>query len=309
MMKKIIFYSFIFLAFNTIAQKKVIRTESLIDEKHKEVQVLKRIVAIGRFSNETQYAKGIFFDKNNDPLQKQTVDILSAKLASSNKFILLERQDIDKITSEIQYSSNENYQKIGADYLIIGSITEFGRKNVGGVGVFSRSKTQIVQAGISVRLVDVSTGQIIYAEEAKGEAETSNKTVMGLGKQTDFDATLSDKAISAAISKLVENIINNCMDRPWKSYILSNDENGIIIAGGKSQGIKIGDVYEIVQKGNVVKNPQTGMKIELPGKSVGKISVQFSGGDNPQNEFSVVTLIEGNLDSKNLNNYYIKQIE
>lgn len=309
MMKKIIFYSFIFLAFNTIAQKKVIRTESLIDEKHKEVQVLKRIVAIGRFSNETQYAKGIFFDKNNDPLQKQTVDILSAKLASSNKFILLERQDIDKITSEIQYSSNENYQKIGADYLIIGSITEFGRKNVGGVGVFSRSKTQIVQAGISVRLVDVSTGQIIYAEEAKGEAETSNKTVMGLGKQTDFDATLSDKAISAAISKLVENIINNCMDRPWKSYILSNDENGIIIAGGKSQGIKIGDVYEIVQKGNVVKNPQTGMKIELPGKSVGKISVQFSGGDTPQNEFSIVTLIEGNLDSKNLNNYYIKQIE
>ena len=99
------------------------------------------------------------------------------------------------------------------------------------------------------------------------------------------------------------------MDRPWKSYILSNDENGIIIAGGKSQGIKIGDVYEIVQKGNVVKNPQTGMKIELPGKSVGKISVQFSGGDNPQNEFSIVTLIEGNLDSKNLNNYYIKQIE
>lgn len=294
---------------NVSAQKKVVQTQSPIQDVSNEAQVLKRIVAIGRFTNETQYAKGIFFDKNNDPLQKQTIDILSAKLASSNKFILLERQDLDKVMTEVQYSNNESYQKIGADYLIVGSITEFGRKNVGGVGVFSRSKTQTVQAGVSVRLIDVSTGQIIYAEEAKGEAETTNKTVMGLGKQTDFDATLSDKAISAAISKLVENIINNCMDRPWKSYILSHDENGIIISGGKSQGIKIGDVYEVVQKGKSVKNPQTNMIIELPGKTVGKISVEFSGGDNPQSEFSMVSFVDGSIDPKNLNNYYIKQIK
>lgn len=309
MVKKLLSGFLMLVVLNVSAQKKVVQTQSQIQETISEVQVLKRIVAIGRFTNETQYAKGIFFDKNNDPLQKQTIDILSAKLASSNKFILLERQDLDKVLTEVQYSNNESYQKIGADYLIVGSITEFGRKNVGGVGVFSRSKTQTVQAGVSVRLIDVSTGQIIYAEEAKGEAETTNKTVMGLGKQTDFDATLSDKAISAAISKLVENIINNCMDRPWKSYILSHDENGIIISGGKSQGIKIGDVYEVVQKGKSVKNPQTNMIIELPGKTVGKISVEFSGGDNPQSEFSMVSFVEGSIDPKNLNNYYIKQIK
>jgi curli biogenesis system outer membrane secretion channel CsgG len=309
MIKKLLSGFLMLVVLNVSAQKKVVQTQSPIQDVSNEVQVLKRIVAIGRFTNETQYAKGIFFDKNNDPLQKQTIDILSAKLASSNKFILLERQDLDKVITEVQYSNNESYQKIGADYLIVGSITEFGRKNVGGVGVFSRSKTQTVQAGVSVRLIDVSTGQIIYAEEAKGEAETTNKTVMGLGKQTDFDATLSDKAISAAISKLVENIINNCMDRPWKSYILSHDENGIIISGGKSQGIKIGDVYEVVQKGKSVKNPQTNMIIELPGKTVGKISVEFSGGDNPQSEFSMVSFVEGSIDPKNLNNYYIKQIK
>lgn len=309
MIKKLLSGFLMLVVLNVSAQKKVVQTQSQIQETTSEVQVLKRIVAIGRFTNETQYAKGIFFDKNNDPLQKQTIDILSAKLASSNKFILLERQDLDKVLTEVQYSNNESYQKIGADYLIVGSITEFGRKNVGGVGVFSRSKTQTVQAGVSVRLIDVSTGQIIYAEEAKGEAETTNKTVMGLGKQTDFDATLSDKAISAAISKLVENIINNCMDRPWKSYILSHDENGIIISGGKSQGIKIGDIYEVVQKGKSVKNPQTNMIIELPGKTVGKISVEFSGGDSPQSEFSIVSFVEGSIDPKNLNNYYIKQIK
>lgn len=44
-------------------------------------KVIKRKVAIGRFSNETQYAKGIFYDKENDPMGKQALDILSAKLA------------------------------------------------------------------------------------------------------------------------------------------------------------------------------------------------------------------------------------
>ena len=40
---------------------------------------------------------------------------------------------------------------------------------------------------------------------------------------------------------------------------LSYDDNGIIISGGKSQGLKTGDFYEVVEKGKSVKNPQTGM--------------------------------------------------
>ncbi len=277
-----------------------------IEEEYKGV---KRKVAIARFSNETQYAKGLFYSKDNDPLGKQAVDILSTKLASTNKFILLERQDLDKILEELEITGNDSYQKVGADYLIIGSITEFGRKNIGDVNAFSRSKTQTVQAGVSVRLVDVTTGQIIYSEEAKGEAVTTNKTVMGLGERTDFDATLSDKAISAAISKLVENIINNCMDRPWKSYFLSYDDDGIIISGGSSQGLLVGDTFEVFEKGKKVKNPQTGMFMELPGKSVGSIKIDFSGGDSVENEFSVVTLIEGSVDRNNLSNYFIKEIK
>lgn len=290
-------------------QQKVVKVESQVQEVKQDVQVLKRKVAIARFSNETQYAKGVFYDKANDPMGKQAVDILSTKLASTNKFILLERQDMDKIMEELKIAGNEGYQKVGADYLIIGSLTEFGRKNVGDVNAFSRSKTQVVHAGVSIRLVDVSTGQIIYSEDAQGDAETKDKTVMGLGERTDYDASLSDKAISVAISKLVENIINNCMDRPWKSYFLAYDENGILISGGKSQGLKVGDLYEVIEKGKTVKNPQTGMMMELPGKQVGMVKIDFTGGDNPQSEFSMVSFTEGGINKQNLNNYFIKEIK
>lgn len=309
MKKLLIGIAIISIAMSCTTQKSIVKVEPQIQEIQKEEQFLKRKVAIARFSNETEYAKGVFYDKANDPVGRQAVDILSTKLASTNKFILLERQDMDKILEEMKIAGNEGFQKVGADYIIVGSITEFGRKNVGDVNAFSRTKTQTVQAGVSIRLIDVSTGQIIYSEEAKGEAETMNKTVMGFGERTDYDATLSDKAISAAISKLVENIINNCMDRPWKSYFLSYDENGIIISGGKTQGLKIGDVYEVIEKGKSVKNPQTGMLIELPGKSVGKIKIDFTGGDNPQSEFSMASFIEGSIDPQNLSMYFIKEIK
>jgi curli biogenesis system outer membrane secretion channel CsgG len=289
--------------------QQVVKVEPQIQEVKKEEQCLKRKVAIARFSNETQYAKGVFYNKENDPMSKQAVDILSTKLASTNKFILLERVDVDKINEELKLANNEELKKVGADFLIIGSITEYGRKNVTDNDVFSRSKTQTVQAGVNIRLVDVSTGQIIYSEEAKGEAETTNKTVLGVGERADFDATLSDKAISAAISKLVENIVNNCMDRPWKSFFISYDENAILISGGKSQGIKVGDNYQVVEKGKTVVNPQTGMPIELPGKIVAKIKIDAVGGDTPQNEYSVVSFTEGNIDAQNLNNYIIKEIK
>ena len=267
---------------------------------------LKRKVAIGRFSNETQYAKSVFYDKENDPMGKQASDILSTRLAASEKFLLIERPDYDKIVSELATSGGLS-QNIGADFLVIGSITEFGRKTIGTQKVFSNSKEQIVEAAVSIRLVDVSTGIIIYSGEAKGDATAEDKRVMGFGKTADYDATLADKAISAAITKLVENIINKCMDNPWKAYILSVENGTYIISGGKSQGIEAGNVFSIVEKGKKVKNPQTGLNIELPGKVVASIKVDQTMGNTPQDEVSIASIVDGSIDISNLDKYYITE--
>ena len=264
-------------------------------------RTIKRKVAIGRFSNETQYAKGLFYDKENDPMRKQALDILSSKLAASGKFILLEREDLDVLVKEAGADMN----KIGADYIILGSITEFGRKTEGEQKVFSSTKTQTVETGVSIRLVEASTGLIIYSDEAKGYAETSTKQTMGLGGSAGYDATLSDKAISSALSQLVENIINKCMDKPWKSYILSVEDGTYIISGGASQGLMAGDRFTVYKKGKIVKNPQTGMNVELPGTKIGEITIQTSVGETPETEISLCSYEGDALDTENLMNYYI----
>lgn len=269
-----------------------------------EQRTIKRKVAIGRFSNETQYAKGLFYDKDNDPMRKQALDILSSKLASSGKFILLEREDLDLPVAE----AGEDMKKIGADYIILGSITEFGRKNEGQQKVFSSTKTQTVEAGVSIRLVESATGLIIYSDEAKGYAETTTKETLGVGGKAGYDATLSDKAISAAISQLVENIINKCMDKPWRSYILSVEDGTYIISGGASQGLAANDRFNVYKKGKSVKNPQTGMMIELPGSKVGEVTVISSIGDTPETEISFCSYSGEDLDlTKISENYYIME--
>ena len=128
---------------------------------------------------------------------------------------------------------------------------------------------------------------------------------MGIGGQAGFDATLSDKAISAAISQLVENVINKCTDKPWKSYILSVEDGNYIISGGTSQGLAAGDIFNVYLKGKVVKNPQTGMDVELPGKKIGVVTVTMSVGDTPENEISFCTYEGEDINTEQLSNYYI----
>jgi curli biogenesis system outer membrane secretion channel CsgG len=255
---------------------------------------LKRKIAIGRFTNETRYGQSFFLDENNDRVGKQAMDILSAKLFETGKFIMLERADLEKIEKELEIGEVAKL-KNAADYLILGSITEFGRKEVSDVGVFSRVRKQEAFAKVHIRIVDVSTGQIIYSEEGKGIADSQAGTIMGVGGKSGYDGQLNDKAIDAAISDLTSNIIENLLDKPWRGYILGYEDGMFIISGGASQNINPGDVFDVLIEGKSIKNPQTNTMITLPGKKIATIEVVQTIGETPETEVSLTKLISGSL--------------
>lgn len=284
---------------------KIIQQEKVTDKKG-----LKRKVAIARFSNETKYGQSFFIDQDNDRIGKQAVDILSSKLVETEKFILIERADLDKINKELKM---ENYEPLRnmADYLIVGSVTAFGRKDQGKVGIFSRTKRQIAFAKVHIRLIDVRTGQILYSEEGEGEAFSEAGSVFGVGERAGYDSAINDKALDVAITNLSSNIIENLLDRPWRSYILGFEDGMLIIAGGASQNIRIGDVFKVIQEGKKVKNPQTNMMITLPGKHIGAIETVSSVGDTPESEITLCRIVEGDLtpfiSEKDFSQLYIQQ--
>ena len=266
---------------------------------------LKRLVAIGRFSDETKRGQSIFVDPTANRLGKQASDMLAARLTASNKFILLERDDLTLLQSE--QLKLDNSQNIGADFMIVGSVSEFGRETVSEVGIFSRNKIQKATATVNVRLIDVRSSQIIYSEEATGSASAEANQIFGVGEAAAYNSALDDRAISAAISKLVANIMNNLMDMPWQAYFLSYQDGQYLISGGASQGIQSGIQLSVYQPGKRVRNPQTGQFIELPGKTIGKLEVIETLGSG-ESEISSVKLISGNLDLARLTDYRIREI-
>lgn len=264
---------------------------------------LKRKVAIARFSNETQSGTTFLVDDSGDRLGKQAADILSARLTETGKFLMFERLDAEDVSTEKMLAGLQE-EGVAVDYLIVGSVSEFGRSTGSESGIFQRTKTQSAYAKVNVRLVDVSTGRIIFASEGAGNASSETKKTLGVGASAGYDQSLTDKAISEAISQLTSNLVENMTAKPWKSFLLAQEGGLYIMAGGPSQGLKPGQKLHVYESGARIKNPQTGAMIALPGKRVAMAELVSSVGQDEFNELSFVSVTSGAI-SKPLENYYV----
>ena len=255
---------------------------------------LKHKIALGRITNETNYGRSLLRDNQGDPLGKQVTDLMSKALTETNAYIVLERPDISRIQAEGALTGMKQ-NLIGVDVLIIGSLTEFGRKVVGESGFLSASKKQVAFAKVDIRVVDVTTGQAVFATSGAGESSTETASTFGFGSQAGYDGTLNDSAIRQAVSEAVNRLSTEMAGRQWKTYILKADGNTVFIGGGKSQGVAPGMVFSVNTQGEKIKSPQTGAEITLPGRSVAQLRVDSTFGDNELNEGAQASLISGSL--------------
>jgi curli biogenesis system outer membrane secretion channel CsgG len=270
-------------------------------------KTLKRKVAIGRFTNETRYGKTFLVDANNDPLGKQVSDMLSSRLVASQKFLVFERPDIDKVKAEQSITRESGL--VGVDALVIGSVTEFGRSTTGKSGFLSGTKVQTAHAKVEIRLVDVRTGYIFFTASGTGDASTESGEIAGFGSKADYDATLNDRAIGAAISDVQNSLIAKLEERPWRTDILKVDGRQLYLSGGERQGIQVGDMLNVLKTGEKVKSGQSGFDITLPSKAVGQIRIVSRFGDNETNEGAVADIVSGDISDAQKFGLYISEKE
>jgi curli biogenesis system outer membrane secretion channel CsgG len=255
---------------------------------------LKRKIALGRITNETNYGQSLLRDRQDDPLGKQVTDLMSKALTESGAYLVFERPDIGRIQAEGNLTDTK-LNLIGVDALIIGSLTEFGRKTLGATGFVSSSKRQVAFAKVDVRVVDVNTGHVFFATSGAGEASTETASTFGFGSQAGYDGTLNDAAIRQAVGEAVSRLSVEMNSRPWQTFILKAEGNQIFIGGGKSQGIKPGMQFTVQTQGEQVKSPQTGALVTLPGQVVGKIRIESLFGDSELNEGAIASVLSGSL--------------
>lgn len=280
-----------------IAQKKVMAPAG---------KVYKRKLAIIRFSNETNYGKSLLLDDDLDRIGKQTSDMLASRLIKSEKFLVFERADLNKLMLEREISG-ENSNLIGVDTVISGSVTEFGRSISGKSGFLSSTKVQTAKAKVDIRLIDVRTGHAFFSAIGAGEASTESGEVFGFGSRAEYDATLNDKVISAAISDVIDQLVSELEKRPWRTDILGMEDGNVFISGGKFQGLKVGDRLNVMKAGRDVASKQSGFMVSLPATKVALLEIVSFFGSSETNEGSLCRVVEGNIDRAMINDLYVSE--
>jgi curli biogenesis system outer membrane secretion channel CsgG len=174
-------------------------------------------VAIGRFTNESVYGSGLFTDQSGDRIGKQAADIFMRHLMATQRFNVMERQDIGKLKDEavLMGESDKEFKHNlkSLDAMVIGSVAELGRETTGGTWLIGAEKTQRARARVVIRLVDPKTGEAFFSQEGSGEATMSANSTLGFGGQAGFDSTLEGKAIDAAIVHMINNIVTTLDSR------------------------------------------------------------------------------------------------
>jgi curli biogenesis system outer membrane secretion channel CsgG len=246
----------------------------------------------------------------NVDVGKGITDLLVNDLVKDGSYSIIERKALDKIMAEQNFSSSERADPtsaakigklLGVDAIIVGSITQFGNETkktnlgggggnwggfgLGGVG-HSNSKANV---GISARIVNVDTAEILAVAEGAGQSSRSSTSLLGGGGNwhgfgggnadfgsSNFQQTIIGEAVKQATDKLATDLEAGAprvgvRTISVEGLIAAVDGGQIVLNVGGRAGVKVGDQLEVVRVTKEIKDPSTGAVIRRLTTSVGVI--------------------------------------
>ena len=252
----------------------------------------RRRVGVVAFENKAPYAQA--------RLGETATDIIITELVKTGKFIVVERDKIDKILGEqklgqsgaIDPATAAQVGKIlGLNAMVTGSVSQFGVKKEGKDFIISQSKQQIVEATVDIRVVDTNTGQVLFADSGKGLVKKSSGKFLGMGNKSKYDETLEGEALRAAIVKFMDNLISQVNQKPWSCRVAAVEDGSVYLNAGQTSGLERGQKLEVFSQGKEIKDPTTGLVIGRTEKKIGTLKIASFFGDDG----SIANVISGSI--------------
>jgi len=163
----------------------------------------------------------------------ELADMLTNELASTKKFKLVERREIDNVVNELHFgesglvdpSTKSKLRKIkGAQYLVTATVSSFeenaakqgGGINFMGFGVGGGSAKAYI--AVDLKVVDVETSEVIETRTIEANSESKSLSVsghfMGLGGRTSKEEkTPAGKAIRACVINIADYLTCSMVDK------------------------------------------------------------------------------------------------
>lgn len=226
----------------------------------------KKRVAVLNFDYATvQTMVSSVFGTNVD-VGKGISDLLVQQLVTDGKYSVIERNAIDKILNEQNFSNSDRADSttaakigkiLGVDAVIMGSITQFGRddqnKTIGGgalsnygskfgIGGVQKREAKAVVA-VTARMVDTTTAEILAAVTGSGTSERKGTSLVGAGggggnaagggydmTSKNFGETILGEAVHQAVNSMAQQLDEKAAALPTRKAVF----NGVVadVSGG-----------------------------------------------------------------------------
>ena len=269
---------------------------------NQEAKYIKPTVAVLTFENKAPIQ--MKWDLG-DGLADQLVD----RLLHTRRYVVLERQQLAAILTELRRDQNSRGRQAGqrasgplkqVRYLVKGKITDFGHvETVQGFrrlfdwGSWGSSSYATVAA--TVYVIDVQSGQVIASRsvEAKvGDKRKKDQPVsydgMAFGGYTFYQTPLG-RATNEVLDKAVTAIAEAISEQPFQPKVASVMNGRVVINGGNDRRIAIGQEYVVRPEAQVVIDPDTGDLLgHITGETLGRVRVV-----QVTSKFSVAEIVEG----------------
>lgn len=272
----------------------------------------KRIVAVEDFEfGAVKDSAAAIFGTNVD-IGKGIQSLFVKRLADQQKFRIVERARINKVMAEQDFGASNRVKQgtqprlgriIGADAILAGTITTFGRddqrKNLGTGGYGPRIlggiklKTGEAKAVVAItyRLIDAETSEVIATGEARGESRRSSKgldlsgfTNRGGGSvsadmtSTNFAETIIGEATIDAVDRMAAELNANEGKVQERSIdiegrIAEVADKLLYLSIGQNDGVGKCDRFEILKIVKEIKDPVTKETIDMMTERIGEMLV------------------------------------
>lgn len=257
------------------------------------------------------------FDNNStwhwwgDRLGEAAADVFVTALMDTGKFSLIERQKVDEALIEQDFGASGRVtpqtaakigNMLGVDLLLTGSVSQFSVNRTGGgfkgLSVGVTTGKVVLQA----RLINTTTGEIVVAAEEKNEKNLVGARYKSANFHQNYDYGLANEVMHPAVKKAVAKIVEKSAGMATSFHsgrVIKVEGNKVWVNIGANAGIKIGDEFEVIRKGEKLIDPDTGLALGSEEESVGKIVVV-----EVKEKYSVATIQGGNAQAQD----YLKKM-
>lgn len=240
----------------------------------------KRRVGVVDFENKTAYGQ--------NRLGQAASDILITELVKTGKFIVVERDKMNKLLEEQKLGltgaidSNTAAQMgkiLGLSAIVTGAISNFGVRTTGSDYLVAQSKRQEASCTVDIRVVDAETGQILLADSGKGVSKVSSGGFLGMGTQGSYAESIEGDALRASISQLIVNITSQINKKPWSCRVAQVVPGKIYLGAGTESGLEVGQKLRVYSQGAEIKDPESGMVLGREEEEIGQMEVSSHAGE------------------------------